>query len=245
MEQRPRGTGVSPGRETREHLQPRVERVGISHDIYGPRGIVVDACIERTQVEALLDTGATADLIRTDVARDLLDLSEIEPYRGRLETADRQEMKVDGCITARLKLRAVDKDLDMLVVSKLKADMVFGLRLLKENRCTLTFSYDEDFLWTGVKEGSMVPIRYLPPIVSPRRILSSPHDPRGKKERDGYSSNEKSWELIAKIAAAVKQSDDVLSDEEGWPASFDDHSAGRFAKTWTMTKLQVVTKRSR
>ena len=185
LEQRPRGTGVSPGRKTREHLQPRVEIVGISHDIYGPRGVVVAACIERTQVEALLDTGATADLIRADVAQDLLDLSEIEPYRGRLETADGQEMKVDGCITARLKLRAVDKDLDMLVVSKLKAEMVFGLRLLKENRCTLTFSHDEDFLWTGVKEGSMVPIPYLPPIVSPRRILSTPHDPRGKKEGDG------------------------------------------------------------
>ena len=53
-----------------------------------------------------------------------------------------------------------------------------------------------------------------------------PHDPGGKSERDGDSSNEKRRQLIAKIAAAVKQSDDFLSDEEEWPASFDDHSAG-------------------
>ena len=99
----------------------------------------------------------------------------------------------------------VDKDLDMLVVAKLKAEMVFGLRSLKENRCTLKFSHDEDFLWTGVKEGSMVPIRYLPSIVSPKRILSTPHDPGGKSEGEGYSSNEKRRQLIAKKAAAVKQ----------------------------------------
>ena len=67
-------------------------------------------------------------------------------------------------------IKAVDKDLDMLVVPKLKAEMVFGLRSLKENRCTLTFSHDEDFLSTGVKNGSMVPIRYLLSIISPKRI---------------------------------------------------------------------------
>ena len=135
-------------------------------------------------------------------------------------------MKVDGCITARLKLGAVDKDLDMLVVLKMKAELVFGVRSLKENRCTLTFSHDKSFLWTRVKEGSMVPIRYLPPNESPKRMLSTTHDPGGKSEGEGYSSNEKRRQLIAKIAAAVKQSDDVLSDEEGWPATFDDHSAG-------------------
>ena len=200
--------------------------MGISHDICGPRGVVVDACIGRTQVEALLDTGATTDLIRIDIARDLSDSSEIEPYRGRLETSDGQEMKMDGCITARLNLGAVDKDLDMLVVPKLKAEMVFGLRSLKETRCTLTFSHDEDFLWTGVKEGSIVPIRYLPPNASPERMLSTPHDPGGKSDGEGYSSNEKRRQLIAEIAASVEQSDGVPSDEEGWPATFDDHSAG-------------------
>ena len=92
LERIPRVTEVSPGGETRE--QPRVEQVGISHDTRGPRGVVVGACIGRigrTQAEALLDTGATTDLIRTDVAQDLLDSSGVEPYRGRLETADGQE----------------------------------------------------------------------------------------------------------------------------------------------------------
>ena len=91
-ERRPRGTEVSTGRETREKPQARVERVRISHDIYRPLGVVVDACIGRTQDGALLDKGATTDLIRTDVARDHLVSSEIEPYRGRLEIADRQKM---------------------------------------------------------------------------------------------------------------------------------------------------------
>ena len=125
MERITRVTEFSRGRETREQHQAHIKRVGISHDIYGPRGVVVDACIGRTQVETLLDTGATTDLNRTDVAQDILDSSEIERYRGRLETADGQEMKVDACITARLKLGAVDRDLDMLVVPKLKAEMVF------------------------------------------------------------------------------------------------------------------------
>ena len=142
--------------------------------------VTISTDIGRTQFEALLDTGATTDLIRTDVARDLLDSSEIEPYWGRLETADGQEMKVDGCITARLKLGAVDKDLDMLVVPKLKAEMVFVLQSLKENRCTLTFRHDEDFLWRGTKGGFKVNIRYLPPNASPKRMLLTPHDPGGK-----------------------------------------------------------------
>ena len=110
-------------------------------------------------------------------------------------------MKVDGCTTACLKLGAVDKDLDMLIVPKLKAE-------------------------TGTKDGFKVPIRYLTPIVSPKRMLSSLDDPGGKNEGDGHSSNERRRQLIAKIAAAVKQSDDVLSDEEVWIGSFDDHSAG-------------------
>ena len=76
------------------------------------------------------------------------------------------------------------------------------------------------------KRGFKVPIRYLPPIVSPKRILSTPHDPGGKSEGEGDSSNKRRRrQVIAKIAAAVKQSDDVLSDEEAWPASYDNHSA--------------------
>ena len=91
LERRTWGTEVSTGRETREQTQARVEQMGISHNIYGHRVLVVDACIGRTQVEAFLDTGATTDLIRTDVARDLMDSSEIEPNRGRLDIADGQK----------------------------------------------------------------------------------------------------------------------------------------------------------
>ena len=171
----------------------------------------------------MLDTGATTDLIRTDVAQDLLNSSEIEPYRGRLETAERQKMKRDGYITARLKLGAVDKDLEMLIVPKLKAEMVIGLRSLKENRSTLTFSHDKDFLWTGTKEGFKVPIRYLPPSASPKRMLSPPG---AKIVREGDSSNEKRRQLMAKIAAAVEQSDGVLSDKETRPACYVNYSAG-------------------
>ena len=57
-------------------------------------------------------------------------------------------------------------------------------------------------------------------------MLSTPHDPGGKSEGEGYSSIQKRRQLIAKIAPSVEQSDGVPSDKEGWPASFDDHSAG-------------------
>ena len=74
----------------------------------------------------------------------------------------------------------------MPVVPKLKAEMVIGLRSLKEKRCTLTFSHDdEDFLWTGVKEVSMVPIHYLQSNVSSKRILSTPHDSVGMSLGEG------------------------------------------------------------
>ena len=96
LERRPRGTEASTGRETREQTHARVEQVGISHNVYGHRVVDVDACIGRTQVEALLDTEATTDLIQTDVARDLMESSEIKPCRGRLETSEVQEKKVDG-----------------------------------------------------------------------------------------------------------------------------------------------------
>ena len=90
----------------------------------------------------------------------------------------------------------------------------------------MTFSHDEDFLWTGTKEGSMVAIRYRPPNVSPKGILSTHHDPGGKKVGESDSSKDKRRQLIAMIAAAVKQSDEVLSDEGGWPASYYGHSLG-------------------
>ena len=91
----------------------------------------------------------------------------------------------------------------------------------------MAISHDEDFPWTGTKEGFLVPMRYLPPNSSTKQMLSTPHDPGGKSEGEGYSSNEKRRQLIAKIAAAIEQSKGVRSDKEVWPARFfDDHSAG-------------------
>ena len=114
----------------------------------------------------------------------------------------------------------------MLVVPNLKAEMVIGLRLLNENRCELAFSHDEDFSRTGTKEDSNVPVRYMPPNAPPKRMLSTPHDPERKSEGDGHSSKEKRRQLLLTIAASVEQSDGVVSEKLGWPASFDDHSAG-------------------
>ena len=242
MERRHRGIEVATERKTREQFQPRFERVGIFHEFYGLRGVVVDACLWRTQVEALLDTGATTDLIRSDVAPDLLNSSEIEPYRGILETTYGQERKVDGCISTRLKLETVDKDLEMLVVPKLKAEMVFGLRSLKENWCALAFSHDELFLRTGTTEGLKVPIRYLPPIATTKRMLSTPHDPGGKSEGEGDSSNEKRRQLIAKIAAAVEQFNKNLSDEGGLPPSYDEHSARATCENMARDEIGVCPK---
>ena len=73
----------------------------------------------------------------------------------------------------------------------------------------LTFSQDNDFLRMGTKEVSMVPIRYLPRNVFPQRMLSTPHDPGGKGNREVDSGNERGRPLIANLAAAVEHSDRV------------------------------------
>ena len=120
-------------------------------------------------------------------------------------------MKVDGCITARLKVGAIDKDLDMRYATYSKTENRDGYRtsILEGKLVHLTFSQDKDFLWMETKEVSMVPIRYLPRNVFPQRMLSTPHDPGGKGDREVDSSNEKGRPLIAILAAAVEQSDVV------------------------------------
>ena len=64
----------------------------------------------------------------------------------------------------------------------------------------------------------MVPIRYL---------LSTPDGPGGNREREGDSKNVKRRQLIA---AAVEQSEEVLSDEGGCPANYDDHYGSKLRK---------------
>ena len=143
--------------ETKQNSRTRIERVGISHDVSDPRGAVVNACVGGTHVEVILDTGATTDLISIDFARRMVDAPMMEHYIGRLETADGHIMAVDGVVRTRFKLGDIAEEIEALVVPKLKAEMVLGLRSIKEYQCSLVFSHGEDFLWTGTREGSMVP----------------------------------------------------------------------------------------
>ena len=139
----------------KQNLRTRIERVGISHDVSDPRGAVVNACVGGTHVEVLLDTGTTTDLIRTDVERGMVDAPTMERYVGRLETADGRIMAVDGVVRTRFKLGDLAEEIEALVVAKLKAEMVLGLRLMKEYQCSLVFSRGENFLWTEAREGSI------------------------------------------------------------------------------------------
>ena len=88
LERVPRIRENDPKLETKQNSRTRIERVGISHDVSDPRRAFVDACVGGTHFEVLPDTGATTDLIRTDVARRMVDASTMERYVGRLETAD-------------------------------------------------------------------------------------------------------------------------------------------------------------
>ena len=144
-----------PMLKKKQNLRTRIERVGISHDVSDPRGAVVNACVGGTHVEVLLDTGTTTDLIRTDVERGMVDAPTMERYVGRLETADGRIMAVDGVVRTRFKLGDLAEEIEALVVAKLKAEMVLGLRLMKEYQCSLVFSRGENFLWTEAREGSI------------------------------------------------------------------------------------------
>ena len=221
LERLPRIRENDPKLEMKQNSRMRIERVGISHDVNEPRGAVVNARIGGTHVEVLLDTGATTDLIRTDVARRMVETPTMERYAGRLETADGQVMAVDGVVTTRFKLGDIDEDIEALVVPKLKAEMVLGLRSMKEYQCSLMFSRGEDFLWTGTREGSMVPIRHVNQRYSPERMPSLPHDPGGRIKGKDIPRTDMRKRLIAKITAAVESPDEIL---EGWPTSYDDHS---------------------
>ena len=214
--------------ETKQNSRTRIERVGISHDVSDPRGAVVNACVGGTHVEVLLDTGATTDLIRTDVARRMADAPTMERYVGRLETADGQIMAVDGVVRTRFKLGDIAEEIEALVVPKLKAEMVLGLRSMKEYQCSLVFSHGEDFLWTGTREGSMVTIRHLTHRPSPERMPSLPHEPGGQIKGNHIPRSDMRKRLIAKITAAVETPDKIL---EGWPMSYDDHSINMVQET--------------
>ena len=204
LERVPRSRENDPKLETKQNSRTRIERVEISHDVSDSRGAVVDACVGRTHVEVLLDTGATTDLIRTDAARRMVDAPTMERYVGRMETADGRIMAVDGVVRTRFKLGDIAKVIEVLVVTKLKAEMVLELRSMKEYQCSLVFSRGEDFWWTGKREGSMVPIRHLTHRPSPERMPSLPHEPGGQIKGNHISRSDMRKRLIAKITAAVE-----------------------------------------
>ena len=130
-------------------------------------------------------------------------------------------MAVDGVVRSRFKLGDIAEEIEALVVPKLKAEMVLGLRSMKEYQCSLVFSRGEDFLWTGMREGSMVPIRHLTHRPSPERMPSLPHEPDGQIKGNHIPRSDMRKRLIAKVTAAVESADEIL---EGWPTSYDDHS---------------------
>ena len=130
-------------------------------------------------------------------------------------------MAVDGVVRTRFKLGDIAEEIEALMVPKLKVEMVLGLRSMKEYQCSLVFSRGEDFLWTGTREGSMVPIRHLTHSTSPEWMLSLPHEPGGQIKGNHTRKSEMRKRLIAKITEAVESPDKIL---EGWPTSYDDHS---------------------
>ena len=221
LERLPRIREGDPKMETKQNSRTRIERVGISHDVSDPRGAVVNACVGGTHVEVLLDTGATTDLITTDVARRMVDAPTMERYVGRLEAADGQIMAVDEVVRTRFKLGDIAEEIKGLVVLKLKTEMVLGLRSMTECQCSLVFSRGEDFLWTGTREGSMVPIRHLSHRPSPERMPSLPHEPGTQIKGNHIPKSDMRKRLIEKSTAAVESPEEIL---EGSPTSYDDHS---------------------
>ena len=103
----------------------------------------------------------------------------------------------------------------------------------------LTFSQDNDFLRMGTKEVSMVPIRYLPRNVFPQRMLSTPHDPGGKGNREVDSGNERGRPLIANLAAAVEHSDRVPM-EFRWRFSKSDLQKRGQWRNWRLSQSDLV-----
>ena len=93
-------------------------------------------------VKALVDTGATINLIRSVTYDGLREPPSLKPYYGSLQTADGRHVAVDGWTTMNLKLGSIDDDIEALVVPELKAEIIIGLRSLKQFQCSLDFHCD-------------------------------------------------------------------------------------------------------
>ena len=154
-----------------------LEFVSVCQVPEAPSGLIVDARLGGTPVKALVDTGATTNLIRSEVYRTLVSGRALQPYKGTLETADGRPIEVDGWVTTTLELGSIDDEIEALVVPELKAPVIISLRSLKEHECSLDFQCD--ILWTGTKEGSIVPLHYetltaTTSPANPARAISGP-----------------------------------------------------------------------
>ena len=153
-----------------------LEFVSVCRVPEAPFGLIAEAILSGLPVKALVDTGATINLIRSEVYHNLTTAPPLRPYKGTLETADGRQVGVEGWVTANLELGSIDDEVEALVVPELKAEMIIGLRSLKEHECSLDFQCDN--LWTGRKEGSIVPLQY--------EILKVTSYPKHPPEDDNY-----------------------------------------------------------
>ena len=126
-----------------------LEFVSVCRVPEAPFGLIAEATLGGLPVKALVDTGATSNLIRSEVYHNLTTAPPLRPYKGTLETADGRQVGVEGWVTANLELGSIDDEVEALVVSELLAEMIIGLRSLKEHECSLDFQCDN--LWTDGK----------------------------------------------------------------------------------------------
>ena len=89
-------------------------------------------------------------------------------------------MKVEGCIKTNLKLGEIDDDIKALVV--------LGLQSMKKYKLCLIFGWDR--LWTGLKKGTEVPVRYATPKLVPRQLPTVPPDSGGQTEPNSITDSQ-------------------------------------------------------
>ena len=185
-----------------------------------------------------MHTGATINLLRSEVYHNLTTAPPLRPYKGTLETADGRQVGVEGWVTANLNLGSIDDEVEALVVPELKAEMIIGLRSLKEHECSLDFRCDN--LWTGRKEGSIVPLQY--------EILKVTSYPKHPPEDDNYwdvssSHSTPLTEPHTPLGGSNVESSYAIGDVvEGWPPVSQDHEVQGMQEEGSMD-FQVQAKR--
>ena len=114
------------------------------------------------------------------MAANLEDKPEIRPYRIQLQTADRREMDVHGLIAANLKLGEIEFNIESLLVSGLRNQMIMELRSREDNKNSLDFGCDH--LWTEPTEGSKIALLYATPKLVPKQLRTVPPIQGGRRD---------------------------------------------------------------